>query len=331
MRLGYVSRPPRVVTIAFAAAVAVLVASTIFRLHVSSTPKVDDASLSPIGHFPDFAPVVPETEFVDIDGDGLGDLIDTLGANTVRTAYRSHGWNTPQSIMAGYDTRVVVAASGDASHTRFADLDGDGRADLLVMSGPDNDITAYRNLGWTTPRMFVPRYRLQLGRAFGPISAVRFADLDGDRRADLVAASVTDHTVVAYRNQGWSAPALFTAADHRVLATGYDTLATVDVAEMDGDGRADLLTQSGPTDAVTAHRNHGWTAAQIFDDHDTKPVTAGLGPLWQLKFGDLDHDHRADLVAAVGQTWPGYRNQGWAAPTLIPTRDPQEVAGGFAL
>jgi hypothetical protein len=39
--------------------------------------------------------------------------------------------------------------------TRFADIDGDGRADLIGISGPNNDLTAYRNQGWSAANLIV--------------------------------------------------------------------------------------------------------------------------------------------------------------------------------
>jgi FG-GAP-like repeat len=331
LRIDHIPRPPRRIigALVAGAALGISVAVATVVPHAAADSRTDTSGLSPVGHFPEYAPVVPNTDFVDIDGDGRADLIDNLGRTSQRrTAYRNHGWNTPQSIMAGDDSRLVAAGMGDAAHSKFADLDGDGRADLLSMAD-GNEITVLRNRGWSAKWVFAWRDAAPVGADFGPLAGLRFADLDGDRRADLVA--VTDHKIVAYRNRGWAARPMFTPADRWVIAGGFDTLATVDFADMDGDGRADLLTQPSATAAITAHRNHGWGTPGLAGHDDTKPAAVGFGPLWLLKFGDLDGDGRADLVLAVGLTWPGHRNLGWSAPTLIPDQDGRGVAGGFAV
>jgi hypothetical protein len=58
-------------------------------------------------------------------------------------------------VVVGWDRKHVVRGFGDATLTTFADLDGDGRADLIALSGPNQDVTAYRNQGWGAADVFV--------------------------------------------------------------------------------------------------------------------------------------------------------------------------------
>jgi len=56
---------------------------------------------------------------------------------------------------------------------------------------------------------------------FGPIAGVDFADLDGDGHDDLLGVSGANNDITAYRNQGWSAPALIVGWDRKAIASGF--------------------------------------------------------------------------------------------------------------
>ena len=86
--------------------------------------------------------------FADVTGDGLADLVQVTERRIAYWPALGHGKFGPMVVM---DHSPVLAEHGDfdASHVRFADLDGTGPADLLYfgVDGP----RVYRNLsgnGW---------------------------------------------------------------------------------------------------------------------------------------------------------------------------------------
>jgi hypothetical protein len=255
--------------------------------------------------------------FADIDGDGRADLIGISSRNDDRIADRNQGWNAASDMIVGRDRKVLISGFGEASRTTFADIDGDGRADLIGISGPDNDLTAYRNQGWDNPAgVFVGWDRKALISGFGQLAGLKFADVDGDRRADLVGVSGPGNDITAYRNQGWDAASgIIVGWDRRTLASGFGGPALFALADIDGDRRAELIGQSGQDQDLTAYRNQGWDATSgIYVGGDRRALVSGFGPLSALRFVDLDADARADLVAA---DLTAYRNQGWHNPSGV--------------
>jgi hypothetical protein len=276
-------------------------------------------------------PLVENSRFADIDGDGRADLIGISGANNDLTAYRNQGWSAA-ALIVGSDRASLVSGFGDASRTTFADIDGDGLADLIGVSGANNDLTAYRNQGWNAPGgTFVGWDRKHVVSGFGPLTAVKFADMDGDGRADLIGFSGANSDMTAYRNQGWNAAALIVGSDRKAIASGFGGPANVKFADMDGDGRAELIGLSGAANDITAYRNQGWAAPSLIVGSDRKHVVSGFGPLVPLKLVDVDGDGRADLIGISGANsdMTAYRNQGWAAPELIAGWDRKHVVSGF--
>jgi hypothetical protein len=274
--------------------------------------------------------VAEVSKFADIDGDGRSDLIGISGANNDLTAYLNQGWNSVELIV-GWQRLSLVSGFGDASRTTFADMDGDGRADLIGVSGANNDLTAYRNQGNGPNGVFVGWDRKHIVSGFGPLTDVKFADIDGDGRADLIGASGVANDLTAYRNQGWGAPELIVGWDRKHIVSGFGRLSGVKFADIDGDRRADLIGASGVANDLTAYRNQGWSATELIVGWDRKHIVSGFGPLAPLKIVDVDGDGRADLIGVSGVNidMTAYRNQGWNAAELIVGWDRKHVVSGF--
>jgi hypothetical protein len=273
---------------------------------------------------------VEQSRFADIDGDGRDDLIGISGANNDLTAYRNQGWNAPQVII-GNDRASLVSGFGDASHTAFADIDGDGRDDLIGISGANNDLTAYRNQGWNAPQVFVGNDRKTITSGFGLLTALKFADIDGDGRDDLIATTGVNNDVTAYRNQGWNAPTLLVGNDRASLVSGFGDPTRFKFADIDGDNRDDLVAVSGVNNDLTAYRNQGWNAPQVIIGNDRASLVSGFGDLPPLKFADINGDNRDDLIGVSGASpdFTAYRNQGWNAPQVIVGNDRAHIVSGF--
>ena len=137
----------------------------------------------------------PRVEIVDVNADALPDLVATSGGgNRPIEAFLNLGprhagdgpvFSGPIGMSGDPLSRDVVLASIEAD-AGFADFNGDGRADLSYRSasGRIYFFPNEGNVSWGQ--------RLKLGRSgvlpsrFSGRSDVRQADLDGDRRIDLV-------------------------------------------------------------------------------------------------------------------------------------------------
>ncbi|MFE1291382.1 GDSL-type esterase/lipase family protein [Streptomyces sp. NPDC058751] len=151
------------------------------------------------------------------------------------------GW-FPQGTIAG-----GVGATG--SHTRFADINGDGRADYLKVND-DSSVQAWLN-GGPNPKepngsdwLWFPQ-----GTVAGGVGAagshVRFADINGDGRADYLKVN-DDSSVQAWLNGGPN-PKEPNGSDwlwfpQGTVAGGVGAAGShVRFADINGDGRADYL------------------------------------------------------------------------------------------
>ncbi|GAA0369310.1 FG-GAP-like repeat-containing protein [Streptomyces blastmyceticus] len=227
---------------------------------------------------------------VDINGDGRADylVVDEYGAVS---AWLNNGdKNHVAWTKAGRNGRIATGVGASGDQVRFADINGDGRADYLVVDDSGavhawlNDSTTGQDK-WTDAGTFAPGGHV-------PRDQVRFADINGDGRADYLV--VDDHGAVrAWVNNGAGGHDGWT--DAGVIATGVGVPGDqVRFADVNGDRRADYLVVDG-SGAVHAWLNDSstgqdkWTKAGV--------IATGTGaPVDQVRFADINGDGKADYL-----------------------------------
>jgi FG-GAP-like repeat/FG-GAP repeat len=145
---------------------------------------------------------IPTPTLADIDGDGDIDLV--VGERYGTLKYYK---NTGTAIVPIYtkqtdpDNPFDAIVVGNVSTPTFADIDGDGKLDLVVGES-FGKLKYYRNTG----SALAPIYTEQTGPdnpfnaiAVGFFSTPTFADIDGDGKLDLVVGEIYG-TLKYYRN-----------------------------------------------------------------------------------------------------------------------------------
>ncbi|MGD0350434.1 MAG: VCBS repeat-containing protein [Verrucomicrobiota bacterium] len=175
----------------------------------------------------------------------IGDLVSTNGALTT-------GSFAPAVVLlvgGGRDSLMGLA---------LADLDGDGRLDIVVANYNHNNVSVFQNLcvpGSITTNSFGVRVDLPVG--VQPVS-VAARDLDGDGRPEIITANIGDSTVSVLQNLGAGGGIIttnsFAPAVNFVAATGPSCVV---VADLDGDGKPDLAT-ANHSDSSSIARVRRW-------------------------------------------------------------------------
>ena len=232
----------------------------------------------------------------DLDGDERADLAFAIGGSGPAdpgsiVLARNLGDGRFQSVL---EYRVPSEAKG----IRLADLDNDGRLDLLYTargSGYKGDIA----IG----KLYL-RQRLDTWKFGPPLECdagksayyVETADLNGDGLLDIAVPNEHDSTVTYFINPG---RALFRdrqpPARHQVRATqipGRRSHAINDVraADINGDGNVDLVTANLGTSTISLFLGNGDGSFQ-----KDRLLEGGKNGAF-LGVGDLDRDGDLDLV-----------------------------------
>ena len=186
----------------------------------------------------------------DLTGDGKAEMVVGQADGSVRVfiAAEDGHWTDAGLLTCrrgGLSEEVKVDSR---AAVEFADMNGDGRVDMLIGTGEGN-ILLYLDAATTGVADFSYGYYLHdsVGRIdVGSRASVTACDVDGDGVMDLLVGSA-DGTIRYYHNEGSATEALFGAAEN-VTAGGIslDMSAStdrlrLDVADVNADGRLDIL------------------------------------------------------------------------------------------
>lgn len=177
--------------------------------------------------------------FADLDGDGDQDVM--LGGRNGLSAYQNTGDNTNPTWTrnAAWDLAAPLGTNRFYAPT-FADLDGDGRIDMMVGTNT-GVVLAYQNTGSTSVPAWtaMPSWN---GPSFTGYTRPRLVDIDGDGLKDLMVGTQVGN-VVAYQNTGtssgpvWTAMPAWDVPDH----DGSTNIAAPAFGDLNGDGSKDML------------------------------------------------------------------------------------------
>ncbi|HSZ54400.1 MAG TPA: FG-GAP-like repeat-containing protein [Tepidisphaeraceae bacterium] len=212
----------------------------------------------------------------DFNGDGKQDLaFGGAGSTRAIGVLLGNGngtFETLQTFGLGASGLIYVAA---------ADLNGDGKVDLLSdVAGGVQVLLGNGNGTFGPPQTF----------SAGPDpGAIGVADLNGDGKPDFVVADRFDLVVSVFLGNGNGT----FQAQNTFAATGtsspYSVVNSVDIADVNGDGKRDLVVggQTSSTDVFLGNGNGTFQAAQ----------TVATGPTFDTALADVNADGKLDLIA----------------------------------
>lgn len=191
-----------------------------------------------------------------------------------------------------------------AAHQRFRPFAGDAKAGSVAAGDLGSDGTHELIVGsgfQSPPLVRVLRADGSEILSFAPFDAgmlqgvqVAMGDLNGDGKAEIVAGAgpgATAHVRV-FDNMGKEA---IIPGGFFPYGKDFRGGVSIAVADLDGDGKAEIVTGAGPTGGphVKAWRGDGVLLSDFFafDNH----VSSGLN----VAAGDLDGDGKSEIVAAI--------------------------------
>jgi hypothetical protein len=137
-----------------------------------------------------------KVRFADFDGDGKTDYLHIEDSGAINAYLNRGGDGAGAWEVRG---KVALGVTSDRNKVRFADFDGDGKDDYLIVED-NGTINAYLNRGGDGGGGWQLRSKVALGVTTDR-NKVRFADFDGDRKDDYLIVE-DNGTINAYLNRG---------------------------------------------------------------------------------------------------------------------------------
>jgi|GEM_PF-845955 len=178
----------------------------------------------------------------------------------------------------------------------FGDIDGDGKADMVVTNGSISTVSVFQNIsvtGTITAASFSPPF--DLATPAPPAGAV-LGDIDGDGKLDIVLGIPSANTISIFKNtSGLGALTTNSFAPRVDISTGSNPNYLA-INDIDGDGMPDIISPMTGSNVVSIYRNVG--PSGIISSSTFAPVVdiaTNLAPLG-IAVKDLDGDGKPDIV-----------------------------------
>ncbi|GAA3439009.1 trypsin-like serine protease [Kutzneria kofuensis] len=269
-------------------------------------------------------------------GDAGGPAVATVNGQPELVGITSRSWqhgclDVNETRSGATETRVDDLASwiqaqttplmADPTKIQFADLDGDGKAELLAYF-PDGTVRARHNNNgfssapWGTDDIVVA--------VEFPADRSHFADLDGDGRAEAI-RDYDNGDVHAWHNGKGFTTMPWDGGD-QIVGVGFNDPSRLMFTDLDGDRKSEILKINDDNSVTAWHNIKGfaempWDGGSVTVAVDFKP-----GQCW---FTDLDGDGRAEAlrVMADGTVHAWHNIKGFT--TMPWDGGDQQVATGF--
>jgi RHS repeat-associated protein len=237
------------------------------------------------------------THFLDVDGDGLTDILVAIDDAFVwYPSLSREGFGPGQRVSRAHDEDrgAVVLTTDDYESVFLADMSGDGLSDLVRVR--NGSVCYWPNLGYgrfgekitmhgaplfDTPDLFDPR-------------RVRFGDIDGTGTTDIVYLS--RHGADVYFNQagnGW-------ASAIRVPLPLEETMSSVRLADLLGSGTSCLVWSSTEPAAASSSMRYIDLLHSI-KPHLLNQVVNGIGATTTIRYAPSTQYYLEDRLA--GHPW----------------------------
>src|SRR5208282_1640533 len=263
----------------------------------------------------------------DVNGDGLSDLI-VANANdgTVSVLLNT---TAPGATTLSFATQQTFAVGNGPSSVTAADVNGDGKPDLIVTNKNSSTVSVLLNT--TAPDATTPSFATQQTFATGTSpSSVTAADVNGDGKPDLLVVNQKDNTVSVLPN---TAPTPATTFDSNSFATQQtfgvgSSPSSVTAADVNGDGLPDLIVANsgGITVSVLLNTTAPGASTPSFASQQTFGV--GSSPS-SVTAADVNGDGLPDLIVTnsgstsvsvlLNTTAPGATTPSFAAQQTFAT------------
>lgn len=260
----------------------------------------------------------------DLDGDGKKDVVVNSIADQNISVFR----NTSVSGTISFAAKVDLTATGSVYGIQINDMDGDGKPDIVIVSGLANNFSVYRNTSSGPGNIsFAAKQDFPAGTFPRNILV---ADFDGDGSPDVAVSNNLSYNFVILRNTSTSGNISFNTISATVISLGAGNQADgLTAADLDGDGKQDLaivVSQTASNGNFLQVFRNTTTGANI-SMASALTVPGGNNSGYHVTAGDINGDGKPDLAYGVTNNDQTKIIQNNSTPGFIQMTEAAQAAG----
>ncbi|MFA5143181.1 MAG: FG-GAP-like repeat-containing protein [Candidatus Omnitrophota bacterium] len=230
------------------------------------------------------ASIITDAALGDINGDGFPELFLTYSEGQAIKLFSNNGAGVFTYVSDG-----TPALAQDAAALDLGDVNGDGYLDIVVAVHGSQDLLLVNDCAGK----FSQDTQFNLPAVIDGSSDIRFCDVDGDGRLDIL---TTNNEIVGssdlrnrvYINNGSGG---FTDATNALLPDDSEYSEVLDTGDVNSDGKIDLVVACFTQNLLLMNNGDG-----SFADKTADLMPANDFNSRDIKLGDLNGDGRLDAV-----------------------------------
>ncbi len=227
----------------------------------------------------------------DLDGDGKPDVV-ALDFNSGNAGSISVYGNTSAGGIISFSARTDYATGNGSTGIAIADMNGDGKPDIIVANGNSDNFSIFPNTT-TAAGSITFGTRIDYYMPYH-VEAVVAADLDNDGKPDLIISNFDNSSFSVFRNTSTGGVLSFGLRADYPAGTNPTELS---VGDLDGDGKLDVVVSNYTTGSLTMYENISTTGSIVLANRqDVGMATTNIS------FADLNGDGKVDLAVGTGLT-----------------------------
>ena len=233
----------------------------------------------------------------DLDGDGKPDmLVANYTAGSISVFRNTSGIG---NINVANFVRNDFTSGTGATFISVADLDNDGKQDVIVANQGENTLSIFKNISTSGNISF--NSPVKIATPSTPIG-IGIGDFDKNGWLDIATANHGNGTVSIFTNKGiFNAISTNNFNPRFGLITGLNPI-TIDVADIDGDSKSDIVVGNYGSNSISIFKNNYISGTLATSSFSTKlDFNAGNKPGY-VKLGDMDGDSKLDVVVLAEGT-----------------------------
>ncbi|SDH19013.1 FG-GAP-like repeat-containing protein [Mucilaginibacter gossypii] len=213
--------------------------------------------------------------FYDINNDGKPDVIFNDNYSHIAIALNK---SVPGNLSLGSPIKLKNSLSGVS--LQIADIDGDGKADIMAIDYDLNAVYFHRNISVgnnINENSFEDYIKFPANQkafnAGGSSEYLQVADIDGDGKPDLLNISSGLKVFSLFHNISTANTPSYTYFDTKFDVKAGNNVSGIAAVDIDGDGKPDIVTVNRDDDTFSIFRNNPTPAVVL-----TPPVVTSVSP-----------------------------------------------------